>query len=381
MKALLIPALILPWLLIAAGGWFLYQIFTQYGKALLNVDELRARLAVVEQEMAAARVQAAAAPAPTQQFPLGLEVGAEAPDFTLPDLEGRKRSLKEFLGQPLLLVFFSPTCGWCTQMAPRLGELSENGPRVLLVSSGDPEANRELAEQHNWRCDVLIEQGEVMMAYGGRGTPTGYLIEPEGRIASELAMGADQLFALYEEVGRDGSSNGDGTPLTADVLQEKAAAVAERARRGGLAVKETSESRLVRDGLPAGTKAPEFTLPDLQGRRRSLKRLRGKRVLLVFSDVGCGPCQALAPDLNRIQHEHRRNDLEVVMISRGDPDENRRKAAEQGVEFPVLLQRSWEISKEYGMFATPSAYLIDERGVIAKDVAVGADAILELVGS
>ena len=44
----------------------------------------------------------------------------------------------------------------------------------------------------------------------------------------------------------------------------------------------------------------------------------------------------------------------------------------------MLLQRRWEVSKEYGIFATPVGYLIDEEGVIAKDVAVGSDAILRL---
>jgi hypothetical protein len=43
------------------------------------------------------------------------------------------------------------------------------------------------------------------------------------------------------------------------------------------------------------------------------------------------------------------------------------------------MQRHWEISREYGMFATPIGYLIDERGIIAADVAVGAEAILALL--
>ena len=45
----------------------------------------------------------------------------------------------------------------------------------------------------------------------------------------------------------------------------------------------------------------------------------------------------------------------------------------------MLLQKEWEISKLYGIFATPVAYLIDATGVIVHDVAKGADAILELV--
>ena len=70
--------------------------------------------------------------------------------------------------------------------------------------------------------------------------------------------------------------------------------------------------------------------------------------------------------------------VSVVMVSRGDPDRNRRKAAEHGVTFPVVLQEQWKLSREYAKFATPIAYLIDAEGRIAADVALGIDAILAL---
>jgi hypothetical protein len=44
-----------------------------------------------------------------------------------------------------------------------------------------------------------------------------------------------------------------------------------------------------------------------------------------------------------------------------------------------VLQQHWEISRRYAMFATPVAYLIDVRGVIANDVAVGVAPILALL--
>jgi peroxiredoxin len=69
------------------------------------------------------------------------------------------------------------------------------------------------------------------------------------------------------------------------------------------------------------------------------------------------------------------------MISRGDPDANRAKVSEEGLTFPVALQRQWEISRAYGMFTTPIGYLIDEEGVIAADVAVGVDAIVNLMAN
>jgi hypothetical protein len=42
------------------------------------------------------------------------------------------------------------------------------------------------------------------------------------------------------------------------------------------------------------------------------------------------------------------------------------------------MQQQWEISLKYGMFATPIGYLIDEHGVLLRDVAVGLEPILAL---
>jgi len=67
------------------------------------------------------------------------------------------------------------------------------------------------------------------------------------------------------------------------------------------------------------------------------------------------------------------------MISRGEPKENRVKVKAHGLTFPVVLQQQWEISPRYAMLATPIAYLIDEQGVIAADVAVGVEPILALL--
>jgi hypothetical protein len=47
----------------------------------------------------------------------------------------------------------------------------------------------------------------------------------------------------------------------------------------------------------------------------------------------------------------------------------------------VAVQKSWEISRRYAMFATPIAYLIDESGAIASEVAIGPEPILILLAS
>jgi hypothetical protein len=75
----------------------------------------------------------------------------------------------------------------------------------------------------------------------------------------------------------------------------------------------------------------------------------------------------------------RSDEIAVVMISRGEPQENRAKVKQHGLTFRVVLQLQWEISRHYAMFATPIAYLIDEAGVISHDVAVGVEAIVALM--
>jgi peroxiredoxin len=114
----------------------------------------------------------------------------------------------------------------------------------------------------------------------------------------------------------------------------------------------------------------------VDGGELSLADLRGGRVLLVFSDPDCGPCDELAP---RLQEIHlRRVDLQVLVVSRRDVGANRTKVATLGLTFPIVLQRQWEISLQYAMFATPVGYLIDEQGILASDVAVGVGPILAL---
>src|SRR5262249_33448446 len=127
-------------------------------------------------------------------------------------------------------------------------------------------------------------------------------------------------------------------------------------------------SKLVRDGLKAGTPAPLFRLPRVGGGELALEEYRGQRVLLVFSDPQCGPCDEVAPRLERLHRE--RDDLRVVMVSRREPELNQAKVAKLGLSFPVVLQKHWEVSRLYGMFATPIGYLIDEQGVLRSDVAV-----------
>jgi peroxiredoxin len=141
-------------------------------------------------------------------------------------------------------------------------------------------------------------------------------------------------------------------------------------------IKPVPNSQINRGGLPIGTLAPTFELPSIHGDIVRLPDSRGSQTLIVFSDPECGPCTEVAKALQLV-HEQT-PDLRIVFVSRGDTAANREKALLLNLTFEILLQRKWEISKEYGIFATPVGYLIDKNGFIAADVAVGVVAILAL---
>jgi peroxiredoxin len=386
MHAWLIAALVVSWVLVAALVGLLLVLVKQHGALILYQQELDHRLELgsylsgrdVEGEV---RDRTAADGQPDFS---GLPLGSEAPTFALPDLEGKERRLEDYRGAPVVLGFFNTDCGYCKDLSPRLGKLPKKGHRLVLLSHGSIEAHQELASKDKWKCDVVVEEEwDVAGTYRAAGTPSGYLIDGEGRIASPLAMGADNLMTLltFEPMAApepDEAGNGHVDPSqvrVGDPVDGNGSQPATTAT--GVKTRDISGSRIKRDGLEAGAVAPSFTLPDLKGKSRSLLDYRGKRVLLVFSDVTCGPCEQLAPELVKL-YERRPDDLEIVMISRGDLEENKRKAKAFGYPFPVLLQRSWEVSKDYAMFATPIAYLIDADGIIVKDVALGPEPILAL---
>jgi peroxiredoxin len=351
----------LPWIAVAFGCWIGYQLIRQNGRILLHLTSLEQQLL----ELKRLPVQAASAPPVEPSMPAGLEVGSEAPPFTLPDLSGSQHSLSEWGARRLLLIFFNPGCGFCRQMAPDIAGLpvdDKSKPMPLLVSTGEPDETRKLVEEHGIKCPVLMQKAmEVASQYRVSGTPIGYLIDEQGRIASEMAAGAPPLLSLLDEPQPVLGNTETVTP------------------HNEFKTRDLSRSKIKRDGLAAGTEAPNFHLPLLDGGEVSLDDFIGHKTLLIFSDPGCGPCQQLSAKLKDLWSPE--SEVRILMISRGDKEANIAKAREHGLRFPIALQKQWEISKLYAMFATPVGYLIDENGRTTTEVATGTDAILGLLSS
>jgi methylamine dehydrogenase accessory protein MauD len=122
----------------------------------------------------------------------------------------------------------------------------------------------------------------------------------------------------------------------------------------------TTPKRRGRDGLKPGKKAPEFTLPSADGKEVALHDFAGRKVLLVFTQSGCSPCKTIVPELNRLGPAE-----QVLVVNNGGLEGTRKWGADVAARFPVLAQEKFSISKKYEVFATPFAFLIDEKGIIA----------------
>jgi peroxiredoxin len=133
--------------------------------------------------------------APT--MPAGLRIGDPAPTVRLPDLGGREVDLADSGDRSTLVLFWSPTCGFCQGMLDDLKAWEEHSPtdapRLLVVSSGSVEANQTM----RLRSTVVLDQDfSVGARVGASGTPSAVLVDARGNIASSLVVGAQAVLAL-----------------------------------------------------------------------------------------------------------------------------------------------------------------------------------------
>ena len=116
------------------------------------------------------------------------EVGAQAPDFALRDLEGKEVRLSDFRGRTLLLTFWATWCGPCRLEMPAFDEryqaLKADGFTVLAINNDEPE---EVVRAFHGELDLsypllLDPGGSVQRLYRIRGYPSSIFVDPKGEI-------------------------------------------------------------------------------------------------------------------------------------------------------------------------------------------------------
>ena len=118
-----------------------------------------------------------------------------------------------------------------------------------------------------------------------------------------------------------------------------------------------------------GVRRPEFTLPDLDGRRRSITEWDGKVVALNFWATWCPPCLKEVPEFVSLQEKYRAQGLQFIGIALQKPEEVREFVAEHRVNYPILAGELEviKLAEAYGnsIGALPYTVIIDRNGHIS----------------
>ena len=127
-----------------------------------------------------------------------LEVGTKAPDFTLPDQDGKMVSLKSFNGQKVVLYFYpKDNTPGCTKQACNFGELlpqfREKGAVVIGVSKDSVESHNKFQEKFGMPFTLLSDtELNVIQAYG---------VWQEKNMYGKKTMGVVRTTYLIDEKG------------------------------------------------------------------------------------------------------------------------------------------------------------------------------------
>ena len=123
--------------------------------------------------------------------------------------------------------------------------------------------------------------------------------------------------------------------------------------------------------LVVGMTAPNFSLPDLQGKTQRLTDYRGKVVFLNFWATWCKPCKEEMPSMQVLWDNLKNQDFMMLAVSMDRVTTT--KDIPSFVEtlklsFPILTDSWGQTDKRYKLMGVPETYIIDQNGVLREKV-------------
>ena len=109
--------------------------------------------------------------------------------------------------------------------------------------------------------------------------------------------------------------------------------------------------------------APNFTLKTLTGKNLKLSEMTGNVVLINFWASWCGPCREEMPLLNALHKKYEQLGFTVLGVNVEEDVKNARGFLKNfPVNFPVLLDTTNKVSKQYNVLAMPTTVVVDRDG-------------------
>jgi len=273
------------------------------------------------------------------QNPPTLAIGAAAPDFNLPAVDGKTYNLHDFASSKVLVVVF--TCVHCPTAQLYEGRIKkladdyrDRGVALVAIQPNDPKAVRldELgytdlgdslpemkirAAYRHFNSPFLYdgETQSVARAYGPTATPHVFVFDEERKLRYQGRVDSSTREALAKR--QDARLAIDAVLAGKPVEMEKTPTVGcsikwAYKQAGG----EAEMARIAKEPVvltPAG-------LDDLRALR---KNGAGKVLLVDFWATWCGPCTAEFPEFQKMYRMYRRRAFDLVTVSVNFPDESK----------------------------------------------------------
>ena len=263
--------------------------------------------------------------------------GAQAPDFSLPGIDGKTHTLAEYAGsRALAIVFTGNSCPASQLYESRLGKLAAdyrdkgltlvainpNGPAALQPADlsysdvGESLDDMKARAAHRHIAYPYLADGDAQAtarAFGVKTTPHIFVFDQsrtlqyEGRIDDSLR--------------EDAVASSDARNAIDAVLAGRAAPVA-RTTASGCAVKGLDAAKGTSEAVaePNNGKVP-LTMAGADDLKKLRQNGTGKLLLINFWATWCVPCAAEFPELEATYRMYRPRNLEFVTVSVNDPEE------------------------------------------------------------
>lgn len=267
--------------------------------------------------------------------PEPLAIGAAAPDFSLPGVDGNTHPLSEYADAKVLaIVFLCNHCPTAQAYEDRIKKIvddyKDRGVQVIAVSPNDPEAVRldELgyavlgdsfdemklfAEGHKFNFPYLYdgETQAMTRAYGAVTTPHVFVFDGARRLRfrGRIDDHEDPAKAATHETRDAIDALLAGKPVTV-----------ETTRSIGCSIKWADKRKSAADGIAQWDReTAELNTIDEQGLRELAANKSDKLRLINVWSTTCGPCMTEFPALVTMHRMYRKREFEVVTITTDPP--------------------------------------------------------------